>query len=469
MQTRKDLLQAHRLMTQRAGLALVQGQPDTSEQPLRRMNVATFAGVMIAALVGAVFGIIGAITHTGGQLKPGASGVVIMDKDTGTAYIWCGNRGHQLCPAVNYASARLAASLSGNGVTVQSVSQGALTRYPHGQQIGIQGLPPVPLASNLITGPWSVCVATVSAGTSQQQVVTLVAGRRVGGQALTADKAVLVQAQAGRTWLIWNGKRLPVEQNIAALLPGTQQTGQVTAQWLNALPKGAAFAPPRIPGAGATTADGPNGTATIGQVYKVDTGSGIEWFVQLAGGVARISGTDAFLLGTANPSVSTVSPQQVSSHLMNGARVDDGGLPQTPPQVVQFQPSAPLCAVYATGRAGPAADQVSRGGRVPDGALQAVGAVAPGSASVDKLWLPPNKGALIGVDTGGGRQSATTYFLVEGGTRYALQSRGVAADLGYRTGADSVLVPVNVADLIPTGPVLSPANAALPVQQPAGG
>jgi ESX secretion system ATPase EccB len=467
MQTRKDLLQAHRLMTQRAGLALVQGQPDTAEQPLRRMNVATFAGVMIAALVGAVFGIIGAITHTGGGLQPGASGVVIMDKDTGTAYIWCGIRARQLCPAVNYASARLAASLSGKAVTVQSVSQGALTRYPHGQQIGIPGLPPVPLASNLIAGPWSVCVATVSTGTSQRQVVTLVAGRSVGGQALTEGKAVLVQAQPGRTWLIWNGQRLAIEQNVAALLPGTQQTGQVTAQWLNALHKGPPFAPPTVTGRGATTAKGPGGAATIGQVYKVAAGSGIEWFVQLEGGVARISETDALLL-QADSSVSTVNPSQIVGHLTQ-AKVEDGGLPQFPPTVVSFTPSAPLCAVYDAGGPGPAAGQVTRGGTIPDGAIPAAGAVAPGSASVDNVWLPPNKGALIGVATGGSQQSATTYFLVEGGTRYALQSRAVAADLGYSLGAQGVLVPVNVADLIPTGPVLSPANAALPVPQATGG
>jgi type VII secretion protein EccB len=464
MQTRKDLLQAHRLMTQRAGLALVQGQPDTAEQPLRRMNVATFAGVMVAALIGAVFGIIGTVTHAGGQLKQNESGAVIMDKDTGTAYVWCGR---VLCPAVNYISARLWASLGGNGVAVHPVSQGTLTHYPHGQEIGIPGLPPLPLQDNLIKGPWSVCVATVSRGANQQQVVTLVAGRSVGGQALAANQAVLVQAQPGRTWLILNGQRLTIEQNVVQLLPGAPQTEQVPAQWLNALPRGPAFAPPSIQGAGQTTAQGPNGPATIGQVYKVDTGSAIEWFVQLADGVSRITETDAFLLRTANPSVSTVNPQQISSHLMNGARVEDGGLPSRPPEVIPFQPSVPLCAVYAAGR--PATGQVTRGGTVPDGAVPAAGAVPPGSASVDNVWLPRGKGALIGAATGGSQQSATTYFLVEGGTKYALQSRAVAAALGYTLGADGTLVPVDIANLIPSGPVLDPARARLPVPQATGG
>ncbi|MGE5290577.1 MAG: type VII secretion protein EccB [Micromonosporaceae bacterium] len=468
MQTRKDLLQAHRLMTQRAGLALVQGQPDTAEQPLRRMNIATFAGVMVAVLIAAVFGIIGAISHTGGQLSPGASGVVVMDSDTGTSYIWCSTGGRQLCPAVNYASARLAAGAGGNGVTVQGVSQGALTHYPQGQEIGIPGLPALPLPGNLIRGPWSVCVAISSNATRQQQVVTLVAGRSVGGQPVNASKAVLVQAQ-GRSWLIWNGQRLAIQQAATTILQGSsQQAAQVPAQWLNSLPKGPPFQAPPIPGAGAPTANGPPG-ATVGQVYKVAEGSGFQWFVQLAGGVAKISETDGLLLqATAQSQVTTPTISQISGHVTQ-AKVGNSDLPQVPPTVILFGPTAPLCAVYNAG-SGPAAGEVALNGVIPSGALPAAGAT-PGNASVNRVWLPPNKGALIGVSTVSGQQSATTYFLVVGATKYALAARAAttAADLGYSLGAQSVLVPVNISDLIPRGSTLDPTAARLPVAQQAVG
>lgn len=36
MQTRKDLYQAHRLMMQRLGMALLQAEPDVPESPMRR-------------------------------------------------------------------------------------------------------------------------------------------------------------------------------------------------------------------------------------------------------------------------------------------------------------------------------------------------------------------------------------------------------------------------------------------------
>ena len=73
MQTRKDLLQAHRLMTQRAAQALMLGEPDTPELPMRRLNVATFIGIMVAVLVTAGFGIVGLLnpSNANGLGEPG--------------------------------------------------------------------------------------------------------------------------------------------------------------------------------------------------------------------------------------------------------------------------------------------------------------------------------------------------------------------------------------------------------------
>jgi len=51
MQTRRDLLQAHRLMTRRAALALLQAEPDPPDQPLRRLNVGLISSVLVAVIV----------------------------------------------------------------------------------------------------------------------------------------------------------------------------------------------------------------------------------------------------------------------------------------------------------------------------------------------------------------------------------------------------------------------------------
>ncbi len=68
MQTRKDLYQAYRLMQQRLGQALLQGEPDVAESPMRRHTLATFCGVLLSVLLLAVFGIWGVI-KPGGATK----------------------------------------------------------------------------------------------------------------------------------------------------------------------------------------------------------------------------------------------------------------------------------------------------------------------------------------------------------------------------------------------------------------
>jgi type VII secretion protein EccB len=451
VQNRKDLLQAHRLMTQRAGLALLQGEADTAEQPLRRINIATFAGVMVAALAVAVFWIIGAFTHSGAQVPRNASGTVIMDKDTGTSFVWCGGK---LCPALNYASALLA--LGTSNVTVRGVSQRSLAGIPRGQTIGIPGLPPLPVPGRLIRGPWSVCVRTVATSTGQQPTVTLVAGRDVHGQPIGDRRAVLVRAQ-NQTWVIWHDQRMPIGRNYLSVATGGggQQPIAVPVAWLNSLAEGPAFIPPAIPGFGQPTGLGPAGPATVGAVYKVAGVAATQWYVQLSDGVAQISQTQAALLllapGQKVAQAAQLSPQAAAQHPAARA-VPRGGLPLVPTTPVSFDPVTPLCAVYH-GVAQPG--EVTLGGAVPAGGL----AAAPRTGGANYVWLPPGAGALAGATTAMGQRTASTYFLVTGASRYALATPEVAADLGYRLGAQRTLVPVNILNLIPQGPVLDPSRA----------
>ena len=82
MQSRRDLFQAHRLMTQRASLALLRGEPDIPDQPLRRLNVAAFSGVLVAVIVTGLFFILGLLGHGGSSLQE-QPGTLVIDKQTG--------------------------------------------------------------------------------------------------------------------------------------------------------------------------------------------------------------------------------------------------------------------------------------------------------------------------------------------------------------------------------------------------
>jgi type VII secretion protein EccB len=456
MQSRRDLFHAHRLMTQRAALALLRGEPDVPDQPLRRLNVATFCGVLVAVIVTALFVIWGLLGHTGGSLQY-QPGLLVLDKQTGQPYVFCQNR--ELCPVLNYASARLA--LDNPTVTQETVSQASLDKFPRGPLIGIAGLPPLPVASQLVRQPWSVCTQTALGPAGTQTTTTVAAGIPTGGSGL-GGRALLAQPLAGgQDWLIWNAERLPIQQAELSVL-SSQVPVSVPAVWLNALPEGPAFAPPLITGQGGTVT-GPAGPVHVGQVYQVTVVAGTtQYYVMLADGLAQITRTQAALLSSepGAPTQATLTLSQVSGH-RSASTVPAGGLPASIPAVATPGSSAPLCVVYSGGGAA-LASQVETGGRMPSG-----GTATGRPAGVTAVALPSGAGALVGDAPGPGQAGgAISYFLVVAGRRYPLAATGVAAMLGYDL-SQAALLPAGVVDLIPSGPALDPAQAVRPV--PGGG
>jgi type VII secretion protein EccB len=452
MQSRRDLFQAHRLMTQRAALALLRGEPDIPDQPLRRLNVATFSGVLAAVIVTALFLIWGLLGHGGSSLAD-QPGTLIIDKQTGQAYVFCQHGA--ICPVANYASARLA--LQSSTVTQQTVNQASLAGFPRGPLIGIPGLPqPLPDASLLIRQPWSVCTQTKVGLAGTQTATTLAGGIQTGGSPLRGG-ALLVSQAPGQDWVIWDAQRLAIRPDMLSALSTSQQPIPVPPVWLDALPQGPDFAPPAIPRQG-TAVTGPDGhRARVGQVYQVTAAGRTQYYVLLASGLAQISQTQETLLTFAPgaaPAV-TLTPSQVTEH-RSASAVAGSGLPATIPAIAAPGPSAALCVVYA----GAGADlprQVRTGGRIPPG-----GAPTGIAADVAQVALPPGAGALVGMAPG----PTISYFLVTDGRRYALASTGVAGMLGYDL-SQAVRLPAGVIDLIPAGPALDPAQATKPV--PSGG
>jgi type VII secretion protein EccB len=455
MQSRRDLFQAHRLMTQRAALALLRGEPDIPDQPLRRLNVAAFSGVLVAVIVAVLFGILGLLGHGSSQLQQ-KPGTLVIDKQTGTAYVFC--QKSKLCPVLNYASARLA--LQTSSVTQETMSQASLTKFPRGPLIGIPGLPqPLPDSSLLFRQPWSVCTQTVTGPSGDQTATTLVGGIGTGGQSL-ADGALLATAN-GQDWVVWHGQRMPIQPGTLQDLYESRQPVAVPPVWLDALPQGPAFTPPAIPHLNAPVS-GPDGNVLVGQVFRVPAmaGTAQRYYVMLQDGLAPISQTQAELLSfePSEPAQSTLNDSQIPGH-RSAATVPGGGLPATVPVAARISPAAPLCVVYAgAGAASAMASEVVHGGRVPSG-----GTPAGQAGAVDEVTLPPGAGALVGAAPGTGQAGgAISYFLVSGGRRYALASQSVAAMLGYNLSKQAVQLPAGVVEMIPAGPALDPAEATMP-------
>ncbi|HET9897936.1 MAG TPA: type VII secretion protein EccB [Streptosporangiaceae bacterium] len=453
MQSRRDLLQAHRLMTQRAALALLRGEPDVPDQPLRRLNVAVFASVLVAVIVTVLFFIWGLIGHGGSPLLD-RPGTLVIDNQTGTPFVFC--KHHELCPVVNYASARLA--LDSTSPDQQTVSQSALAKFRRGPLIGIPGLPqPLPDSSLLVRQPWSVCTVQRTTASGTHAVTALAGGIAVNGRPL--GNSALVARALGQDWVIWNGQRMAIQPALLPALNAAQLVAQVPAVWLNALPEGPAFAPPAIPHQGRTVS-GPAGTRVkVGQVFQVSEVVGTRYYVMLDDGLAPITQLQAQLIAFegGGPGRATLSSSKVSGHL-SAVKVPGGGLPAGIPSVTTPRPVLPLCVVYSAA-GGSLTRQVEIGGHLP---REGVPTRAPGD--IGQVALPPGAGALVGEDPGTGPDPGViSYFLVADGRRFALASTRVAGVLGYRL-SQAVLLPGGVVRLIPQGPALDPAQAAKPAR-----
>src|SRR5215813_2594405 len=105
MATRRDQLQSYQFLTQRTLSAFVMRETDPAQSPLRRGIGALFGGLMVAVLVAAGFGIYGLLTKTGANQWQ-KDGSVVVERETGAVFVYRQNR---LNPALNFASAKLAA------------------------------------------------------------------------------------------------------------------------------------------------------------------------------------------------------------------------------------------------------------------------------------------------------------------------------------------------------------------------
>jgi type VII secretion protein EccB len=437
----KDLLQAHRLMTQRSALALITGEPDSPNQPLRRLNTGAISGLLVGAIAAAVFAVLGLISPASSAVNLTRAGTLVINTTSATAYVPCDSG--KLCPALNYTSALLA--LDSTSVRRVNVTSGGLARYPIGPTIGVAGLPQdLPPASDLVTGPWAVCATT--AGT------TLVGGRSVGGTALGSGSAALATTGQGDVWVLWDGERLAIEPTVAQTLFPAMQVQTVPLAWLNALPEGPPFAAPPIASQG-TEVNGPSGLAVVGQVFdQMGSGGAVaQYYVLLADGkLAHITATQAQLLTRepGAPAARDISPSAATADL-SGTTIPRGALPATIPSVAPVQSA--LCVTY-----GSALERhIVTGATVPAGAT-------PSAGGLTQIWLPPAHGALLGAAPGTSAAGVTTYFLLTAATRYALPSQSVAGVLGYTLKSQSAVLPAAILDQIPSGPPLSPAAAAKP-------
>ncbi|MEO8888635.1 MAG: type VII secretion protein EccB, partial [Jatrophihabitantaceae bacterium] len=295
MQTRRDQLQAYRFLTRRALAALVTGEPNAVEPPMRRLTLTTVSGVMIAVLITAGFLLLGFVKPSSGD-KWKAAGTIIVERETGARYILIGG---ELRPVLNYSSAVLAVNSQGSAPVVL-VDRSALRNTKRGPTIGIDGIPDsLPSAGSLVHAPITVCSRQVAAEpTGVLARVSVFVGSDPGIAGVPTDGGVLVtQAGTENQYLLWHGQRLAIGSGeVAQSLNLTNQpTVSVGTALLDSLPAGTALRTPTIPDLNQLVDDGAGQKLIVGQL--LDASDGSEW-VMLRDGIQSVNAVQGALLRT---------------------------------------------------------------------------------------------------------------------------------------------------------------------------
>ncbi|MFG1776498.1 type VII secretion protein EccB [Micromonospora sp. NPDC049048] len=453
MRTRRDQVQAYRFVTRRIVSALLSGDPETSNLPMRRLGMAVVGSVIAAAVV---LGGVGAYGQFTGNTAPLEPNTLVIERETGATYVFVDG---QLHPTLNYASARLI--INEPAPQVRTMSQASIRERPRGRTVGIVGAPDALPDRKSLTGlPWSVCDVPDPAD-PRRSGTRLVIDRSLPGGTPLGDRAVLVEAD-GQRHLLTGDRRLRVtggDSALAALRMANAPRLAVGQQLLNAVPAGPVMRQPAIAGEdeASSLTERP---AKVGQVFRAAG----QHYVLTREGLSAIGEISALLLLRDGGQVTDITPAEAGK-LLTDQRAEAEGMPQALPALHPVTAGrTAVCATYRAGTdGGPPTTTLEVFDRVP-AELAAPGAVPvrqsarDGVRTAEGVLLPGGKGVLVQSMPGSGESGAaargtTVHLITAQGVRYPL-GVGAMSALGYE-GVTPLAVPASLLALVPTGPTLS--------------
>ncbi|HKT01894.1 MAG TPA: type VII secretion protein EccB [Rugosimonospora sp.] len=437
MQTQKDHLHAYQTLVGRMSSALLRGDTAHGEQPAHRSRLGLVLGLVLGLLAAGGFWVYGLI-KPGGNTSWKATGVVVLEKETGNRYVYLGG---QLRPVLNQASAYL--WLGASSARIVSVSRASLAGVPRGAPFGIPRAPDeVPPAGSLVRGAYLLCLTPV-AGT---MVLDAPDARRA---APAPDGTYLwVADPSGGQYLIWHDRKLPIQDATVppALGLPARQPPVAPWTWLGVLLTG-----PSI-GAAPIASYGRPGPRVAGRPHNVgdllvqaNPNGTKQDYVVLADGVSPVGPTDFALLqakwgGAATP----VTAAELVAAPHSSSTMDHL------PDLVSSKPSPGRSCI----RLSPQGTGLVEEMVVFDEAPVGRGVVlAPASA----MYV-----ASVPAPTGTG-QKPDRYLITDRGIKYPLRDDESITALGYG-GVEPLPMPADVLATLGTGPELS--RAAVGVTQP---
>ncbi|ORW12113.1 type VII secretion protein EccB [Mycobacterium kyorinense] len=437
MATTQLHLSGYRFLLRRIECALL-GR-DAPAQPMRALA----AGALVAAIVVAA-GAVMAVLRPQGVL---GNAPIVMGRQSGALYVRVGDTWH---PVLNLASARLIAASTSNP---QPVAESELSRVKHGPLMGIPGAPqflPEPLGADETS--WAVCDS--DAGTM------VIAGSRDASH--EQGQTVLVTADSGATYLLYDGRRAVVDITepavVRALRLDNAVPHKVSHALLNAIPEAPPITAPRIPGGGPGRLPG----FPIGSVLRIARADGDEHYVVLPGGVQRVGQVAADLVRLTDTrgarTIISVAPDVIRS----APTVTDlpvSTFPERASEPLDVD-RMPLCATWSPTPAGAAVSIVAGAPPIPAGQQPVALSQADGAGpAVDAVAVPSGRSAYVRATglSGDNPEAGARQLVTDTGVRFAVRDDDAARALGLPQTA--IPAPWPVLATLPAGPELSRAHA----------
>lgn len=440
-------------MTARLTSALVHGEPDATESPLRRTGLGSFGGLLLGTLIVAAF-LVSGLIWPANKAATLTAGELIVVKDTGARYVYAHR---ELRPVLNWSSALL---LTGGNTAMTAVSAASLTGVRQGQPVGIVGAPDaLPAADAVNKGSWLVCALHAS-----HPEVSVTIGIQTPVDRPPPNGGLLVRAE-GAEFLVWHSQRLKLDASwiASALGLGRAPVIDVSPAWLNAVPAGPDLRPISVAGRGGR---GPTMGAVhtrIGQVLVTSNiGSSSEFYLAEAGALVPITSAQAaVVLGDPSSAAAyqgaTGAPVSVSPAAMAHAPIvhqslaDAAGAPSAPPRDDSGGPGIPCMDYQSAGGVPPRLVFAAP----PPGAPPALtmAGVSGSPQNADLINVAPDGGAFVRPQAAPGVGGDSLFLVTGAGVKFAVPSATAASALGYRAGR-AVAMPASLLGLLPTGPAL---------------
>jgi type VII secretion protein EccB len=461
--------QAYRFGVRRLESAVSSGDPLLRGDPVRRrLNIALIISVVLAALILGGFAVYGFV-----RPEPSiGDAAVVIDSDTGGAFV---SRDGRLYPAMNYASALLAAGRGQSGDKPPSVAQvndDAVGRQPRGPLLGIPGAPNVlPSSGHLLDPLWTVCDDTTAdaalpPGSKPELSTTAVLGRPAPTFGELGTDGMLVSADGGKTtYLLWTGGRSKIDLHdntirLAFNLRSNVQPRPISAALLNVIPQSRDIAPPTIDTTGPTPQYAQSLGVRVGEVFglqRADRSEAI--YVALPDGVQPVTPLVGDLIRDRfdqNQRLPLVAPNL----LRDAPRTDSIDLsvyPSVRPRIVDYS-QAPVACVFRS-RSDPHSVLIYALQRVPlPPGAKPVTVTKPGSLTVDSVYLAPGRGAVLAAAGQNQPAGGALYVITDEGVAYPVVNGLALSYLGYR-GSDVSVSSPELLNLLPKGPALDPDQA----------